>query len=216
MTTIYLIRHSKKYDLDFYESFKVNENRELSLEKIVLDVEGEKMAERLSEDSEFDNMDKVYTSNNLRTLQTAKYLLEKQKLRPNIDERFNEKRVGIRNDKNFPNWYTYQFENRDYKTIGGESVNDVYERFSEAFFEVVNDNKDKRVAIFTHGNAISFFLVNVVDSYTVNKDRIFNMKFNNEEIFNGKINYLETFKFNIDDDLSIKDIKNVKHKGLKL
>ena len=42
------------------------------------------------------------------------------------------------------------------------------------------------------------------------------MKFNNEEIFNGKINYLETFKFNIDDDLSIKDIKNVKHKGLKL
>ena len=38
---------------------------------------GEKRAEILSNEKELQNIDVVYTSNCVRTLQTAKYLLEK-------------------------------------------------------------------------------------------------------------------------------------------
>ena len=58
-----------------------------------------------------------------------------------------------------PDWYERQFFDENYKTEGGESQAEVRQRMSEAFEEVVKDNKGKRIAIFSHGNAITFFLL---------------------------------------------------------
>ena len=80
-TTVYLIRHSVRINTkDVIESWKTSQDKVLRSEKIILSVTGEKRAEILSNEEELQNIDVVYTSNCVRTLQTAKYLLEKQQL----------------------------------------------------------------------------------------------------------------------------------------
>ena len=159
-TTVYLIRHSVRINTkDVIESWKTSQDKVLRSEKIILSVTGEKRAEILSNEEELQNIDVVYTSNCVRTLQTAKYLLEKQHLKANIDERFDEKRVGKPNDKEYPDWYTRQYEDENFKTEGGESQAEVRERVNEAFQEVVSQNKGKRIAIFAHDYAIMYFLL---------------------------------------------------------
>ena len=161
-TIVYLIRHSVRFNnKEMIESYKTTQNALLKNEKIVLSVTGEKRAEILSNEEELQNIDVVYTSNCVRTLQTAKYLLEKQHLKANIDERFDEKRVGKPNDKEYPDWYTRQYEDENFKTEGGESQAEVRERVNEAFQEVVSQNKGKRIAIFSHGYAITFLLLGI-------------------------------------------------------
>ena len=159
-TVVYLIRHSVRFNnKNLIEKYNTNQNELIKYEKIILSVTGEKRAEILSNEKELQNIDVVYTSNCVRTLQTAKYLLEKQNLKVNIDERFDERRPGKPNSDKVPDWYERQFFDENYKTEGGESQAEVRQRMSEAFEEVVKDNKGKRIAIFSHGNAITFFLL---------------------------------------------------------
>lgn len=89
-------------------------------EKIILSVNGEKRAEILSRQNELQNIDKVYASNCVRTLSTAKYLLARQNLKVNIDDRLDERRVGIKNDTLVKDWFEKQYLDEDYKTVGGE------------------------------------------------------------------------------------------------
>ena len=108
-TTVYLIRHSVRINTkDVIESWKTSQDKVLRSEKIILSVTGEKRAEILSNEEELQNIDVVYTSNCVRTLQTAKYLLEKQNQKAKIDERFHEQREGKPKDKEYPNRYKRQ------------------------------------------------------------------------------------------------------------
>ena len=94
-TTVYLIRHSVRINTkDVIESWKTSQDKVLRSEKIILSVTGEKRAEILSNEEELQNIDVVYASNCVRTLQTAKYLMEKQNLKANLDERLDERRTG--------------------------------------------------------------------------------------------------------------------------
>lgn len=78
-TVVYLIRHSVRFNnKNLIEKYNTNQNELIKYEKIILSVTGEKRAEILSNEKELQNIDVVYTSNCVRTLQTAKYLLEKQ------------------------------------------------------------------------------------------------------------------------------------------
>lgn len=103
-TTVYLVRHSIRFNSNNILQYNTNQNKTLKNEKIILSVEGERRAEILSNEKELQNIDAVYTSNCVRTLQTAKYLLKKQNLRVNIDERFDERRVGKPNDDIVKDW----------------------------------------------------------------------------------------------------------------
>ena len=76
MTTVYLIRHSVRMPKTWIESYNTSQGRTLRNEKIILSIEGERRAKILSEKSELDNIDVIYTSNSVRTLETAKYLME--------------------------------------------------------------------------------------------------------------------------------------------
>ena len=73
-TTIYLIRHSTRFDNKLIKTYKTNQSKKIRFEKIILSVEGEKRAEILSHEEELQNIDVVYASNLVRTLATAKYL----------------------------------------------------------------------------------------------------------------------------------------------
>ena len=94
-TTVYLIRHSVRLNMkNNIESYNTTQENLIKSEKIILSVTGERRAEKLSNERELQNIDVVYASNCVRTLQTAKYLMEKQNLKANLDERLDERRTG--------------------------------------------------------------------------------------------------------------------------
>ena len=215
-TTIYLIRHSIRFSNDLIETYNTSQNKTIKNEKIVLSIEGEKRAEILSNEKELQNINKVYASNCVRTLQTAKYIIEKQNLKVNIDERFDERRVGVPNDKTVKDWFVIQYLDENYKTEGGESQKEVRERFTEAIKEILNDksNKGKRIAIFSHGYAITFFIMTWCKFEYMNEKDNMKFTFKGKEIFNKKINAPEVFKLEFDENNEIVDIQNIEFRDL--
>ena len=190
--------------------FNTNQDKTILSEKIVLSVEGEKRAEALSKLEELNNLDKVYASNCVRTLETAKYILESQNLDVIIDDRFDEKRVGISNEKEHPDWFLLQYYDQDFKTVNGESQRDVRNRFESAFNEVLKNNKGKRVAIFSHGYAITYFLLKWAKLEELTDDRKYKYSFNNKVFFDGELDAPMIFKLVFDENDKLKSIEVIK------
>ena len=213
-TIVYLIRHSVRFSNENILQYNTIQNRIIRNEKVILSSEGEKRAEILSNEEELQNLDIVFTSNCVRTLQTAKYIIEKQNLKVNIDERFNERIAGIPKDDNIKDWWVKQYLEEDYKPEGGESQKEVRERFTKALYEILNENKEKRIAIFSHAYAITYFLMKWCKfEYNGEKDDI-KLAFNNKIIFDKKINAPEVFKLEFDENNEIIDIQNVEFNDL--
>lgn len=213
-TTVYLIRHSVRFNNKNILTYNTNQNKLIRSEKVILSTEGEKRAEILSNESELQNIDVVYTSNCVRTLQTAKYLVEKQNLKVNIDERFDERRTGKPNDDVVKDWWVRQYVDENYKTEGGESQKEVRERFTEALNEILASNKGKRIAIFSHGYAITFFIMTWCKfEYNGEKDDI-KFFFRDKKIFDKKINAPEVFKLEFDENNEIINIQNIEFDDL--
>ena len=204
MTTIYLIRHSVRMKKNLIDEYKTSQSEQLKIEKIVLSSLGEERAKLLSTKDELDNIDKIYASNCVRTLETAKYLMDRHNLGVTIDERFDERRLGLPNDKEFPNWFELQFIDENFKTIGGESQKEVRERMVEAIDEVLEKDKNKRVCIFTHGYAILYYLMKHCEFIYHDRTRV-ELKFNKKTIFNRYLNAPEVIKLTFNN----KKIKNI-------
>ena len=207
MTTLYLIRHSVRMPLKTIK-YNTTQDKLILNEKIILSSDGESRAKLLSEKEELQNIDVVYASNCVRTLQTAKYIIEKQNLSVTIDDRLDERRVGIPNDDIYPDWFERQYKDENFKTVGGESQKDVRNRMDEAITEILKQHKDKRIAIFSHGYAITFYLLKYC-KLTNLTDEKFTFEFNNKIIFDKKINAPEVFKLTFDNEelMSIESIE---------
>lgn len=215
-TTVYFIRHSVRFkNSELIESYRTNQSDLLKNEKIILSVVGEKRSEILSNEKELQNIDIVYTSNCVRTLQTSKYLLDKQKLKVNIDDRFDERRVGVPNENKVNDWYTQQYIDENYKTVGGESQLEVRNRMYEALMEVINANNGKRIAIFSHGYAITFLLLKWCELESISTERILKINFRGKNIFNKRLNSPEVFKLVFDSNNEIKSIENIEFDDLE-
>ena len=199
-TIIYLIRHSIRFDMDDIINNNTDQSPLLKNEKIILSVEGEKRAK---------NIDVVYTSNCVRTLQTAKYLLQKQNLKAFIDDRLDERRVGVPNADRVPNWFELQYKDENYKTEGGESQKDVRERFESAFNEIVNDNKGKRIAVFSHGYAILFFLMKWIKFKGILDEKTIWLEKDGETFIKKRIDAPEVFKLELDETNKLKKLENI-------
>ena len=207
MTTLYLIRHSVRMPLKTIK-YNTTQDKLILNEKKILSSDGEARAKLLSEKEELQNIDVVYASNCVRTLQTAKYIIEKQNLSVTIDDRLDERRVGIPNDDIYPDWFERQYKDENFKTVGGESQKDVRNRMDEAITEILKQHKDKRIAIFSHGYAITFYLLKYC-KLTNLTDKKFTFEFNNKIIFDKKINAPEVFKLTFDNEelMSIESIE---------
>lgn len=212
MTTIYLIRHSVRMKKNLIEECRTSQSNQLQFEKIVLSSLGEERAKLLASKDELDNIDKIYTSNCVRTLETAKYLMDRHNLGVTIDERFDERRLGIPNDKEYPNWFELQFIDENFKTVGGESQKEVRERVTEAINEILDEYKNKRICIFTHGYAILYYLKSLCDFEFHSKERI-TLKFNNKTIFNRYLNAPELIKLSFDNK-ELKDIEFIEYEDI--
>ena len=208
-TTVYLIRHSVRFKKKLIEKYNTSQNETLLSEKSILSPSGEKRAEILSDEKELQNLDVIYVSNCVRTLQTAKYIIEKQNLNVTIDERLDERRTGKSIPMTRKEWLENQYLNPEFKTEGGESQLDVRKRFTEAFNEILEENRGKRIAIFSHGYAITFFLLNWCSfSYLENTDDL-KFTFKDKVVLQSKLNAPEVFKLEVDENDEPISIENI-------
>lgn len=211
LTTVYLIRHSKKIDNKLLDNSKNNEYYQTRREKIILSIEGEKKAEKLSKLKEFDDTDVIFSSNYARSLQTAKYLAERKNLVIHIDDRFNERKLGIlQEDEKI---HIKQYYDENIKNSEGESRKEVTKRMLEAFLEVVNNNRGKKIAIFTHDSSMTFLLMQWCKLEYIKEDKHKCLSFNNKIIIDRKYDAPEIFKLLVDGKNNVIDVKNIVLEG---
>lgn len=205
MTTIYLIRHSKPLNVNNNLS---DDNLQVQNEKKSLSIEGEQMAKEKLSNNEFNNLDVLYSSNYVRAIQTAKYLAEKNNLEINIISDLGERKFGIDSWEQLPeNFERKQFLDENYKIGNGESQKEVRNRMYSTILSLLQENKDKRIAIVSHATAISYLLKKWCDIEIVDDKVIY--CFNDKILLHGCFNYCETFKLEFDDNNLI-NIQNIK------
>ena len=194
MTTIYLMRHSialKDINNDYND-----ESLQLQNEKMPLSIEGEELAFNISKESELQNIDVVISSNYVRAMSTAKYISNINKLNLIVNSSFGERKFGINSWDELPTDFGLrQNDDENYKVGDGESQKEVRERVYKALMEVIDEYKDKRVVIVSHGSAILWLLkqwcnVNLVDKYITFKDKV---------ILEDNVFNCTTFKLEFDD-----------------
>ena len=206
MTTIYLIRHSKPMKVN--NTFN-KDNLQLQNEKSSLSIEGEQIAKEKLNKKEFDDIDIIFSSNYVRTIQTAKYLSEKNSAEINVISDLGERKFGLDSWDELPdNFERKQFLDENYKLNNGENQNEVRNRMYSAIMKILNEYPNKRIAIVSHATAISYLLkkwcdVNIID------DKL-RYSFKNEIVLDGYFNYCETFKLVFDKENKLIDIKNIK------
>ena len=91
LTQVYLIRHSEELKIE--DKIVRNQESQISNEKIILSVEGEKKAQEISKLKELSNIDILWSSNYVRAIATAKYIAKQNHIEINIDESFNERKL---------------------------------------------------------------------------------------------------------------------------
>ena len=206
MTTIYLIRHSKPMKVN--NTFN-KDNLQLQNAKSSLSIEGEQMAKDKLNKKEFDGIDIIFSSNYVRTIQTAKYLSEKNSVEINVISDLGERKFGIDSWDELPdNFERKQFLDENYKLNNGENQKEVRDRMYSVIMKILNEYHNKRIAIVSHGTAISYLLKKWCDVDIV--DDKLRYSFKNEIVLDGYLNYCETFKLVFDDENKLIDIKNVK------
>ena len=158
MTTLYLIRHSIKEKN--YGIFDNSDSKQIQDEKRILSCEGEKQALLLSQNEELQNLDEVWTSNYVRAIQTAKYICENNNIAINISSMFDERHYGTFEENiNKEEFWIGQFKDNNLRNQDGESGIEVRNRMDAKITEIIEKNRDKRIAIVCHNACILFYIL---------------------------------------------------------
>ena len=205
MTTIYLMRHSEpmKKQLGIEDT---NDSILLKNIKTPLSISGEKLAEKISKNEEFYDIDTIWSSNYVRTMSTAKYFAYRNNLQVNVSDKLGERIQGIKSWDEFPiDFEEHQFKDENYKIGFGESRKETTTRLLDCLNNLLNQYRNKKILIVGHSTAFAFLLstwceINYSDSY----------KFKNKEFFDGNWNYCETFKLEFDNNNNLINIDNIK------
>lgn len=206
MTTVYLIRHSKPLKVN--NSFN-SDSLQIQNEKSSLSIEGENIAAEKLNNKELQNIDVIYSSNYVRTIQTAKYLAEKNNLEINIDSGLGERKFGIDSWEELPEGFEKrQLIDENYKIGNGESQVEVRERMHNSIMKILASNKDKRIAIFSHATAIAFLLKKWCN-IDISEGKA-NIEYNGNKIFDVVLNYCVTFKLEFDDNNNLMSVEFIK------
>lgn len=210
MTTVYLVRHSETF-YDLKGEVKADDALQLTNEKDILGVRGEKLAEQVSNMPEFKSIDVVWSSYFVRAMATAKYFAAKNNTKVNIDARFGERWAGdVGSWGGRPkDYFERQFYEEDYRYLKGESQKDVTKRMRDALLEVIKNYVNKRILIVSHYTAITFLLKSLCDVTIGESIKEKTIKFNNKIIFKGDLNFCETFKLEFDRELNLCSIYHI-------
>ena len=208
MTTIYLLRHSKSVksdDLIFDDEL----DEQTKNERIPLSPIGEEEAKRFSSNKELTNIDVIFSSEYERAKSTAKYIANNNNLKLIISKDINERKIGDAKDYPKTFWVT-QFEDENAKVPNGESRKEVTERFTRFINRVLEEYKDKRIVLVSHGTAITFLLMNWCKLVNVQlENKVRHLTFNDKDVINDTIKNLDLFKLTFDGN-NIVDVELVK------
>lgn len=194
------MRHSEPLKCNNIEN---SDSLQIQNEKWALTENGENIAKEKSQINELQNFDIIISSNYVRAIATAKYFTNKK---INIVESFGERKFGIDKWEEMPeNFGEKQFNDFNYKTNNGESLNDVLNRELKALNEVLNNYSDSKILVVGHSTALATLFSKWCE---INYDGPY--LFNNKEFFDGKWNYCETFKLTFDDNNELVNIENIK------
>lgn len=209
MTTLFIVRHSEPIK-DLLGNYKCDEIEQLQNEKIILSVNGEAKAYKMSKLKELQNIDALYSSNYVRTMSTAKYIAENNQIKLNVDQRLGERKFGVNSLNELPqDFFEHQFSDWNYKINDGESLLEVSKRMQEALLEILKNNENKRVVLVSHGTALSVMLKKWCEIKLNEETKLVEIYFNNNLVFDGNWQLPELFKLVFDKDELI-GIKNIK------
>ena len=206
-TIIYLIRHSQKLNNKILDNTNNHEYYQTRREKIILSIEGERRAKILSEINELKDIDIILSSNYVRTIQTAKYLAENRNILIQIDDNFNERKFGIK--QNEIDISIEQYLNEKIKNPEGESRKEVVNRIKKSFWNAVNENRGKKIAIFTHQAAMTFLLMEWCKLEYIKENKHICLSFKNKKIIDKVFHAPELFEIIIDKNNKIANIRNI-------
>lgn len=205
-TTIYLIRHSKPLKVNNNLN---NDNLQIQNEKSSLSIEGEQIAKEKLNNKEFNNIDVLYSSNYVRTIQTAKYLAENNNIEINIISNLGERKFGIDSWEQLPeNFERKQILDENYKIGTGENQKEVRDRMYSTIIKILNENKNKRIAIVSHATAIAFLIKKWCDVGIINNKLRYSFK--NNILLEGYIEYCAGFKLEFAEDNQLINIEFLK------
>ncbi len=204
-TIVYLIRHSEATPMNNINVINCKDNSQLTNEKAILSVSGEKRAEVLSKKEELSNLDAVYSSTYVRSLETAKYLALENNTKINIDERLNERKIGDMGDLEWDEFSRLQTKDFNFKLNGGESLNQTKKRMVEVLKSILMFEVGNRIAIVSHSTAITCLLSSWCEiGYNYNKEIILTYK--DETIVDGSFTAPHVFKI-VFEGMNVKSIE---------
>ncbi|MGN1000452.1 MAG: histidine phosphatase family protein [Bacilli bacterium] len=204
MKSIYLVKHSGPFvDIKNYEDYE-NVLWEDYNRNMILSVEGEKRAEKLCEIEELNNVERIFASDSVRAIASAKYLAEKNNIKIELDERINERIFGVETLSQLPNDFNkLSFDDKNYKMENGESFNDVDKRFVNFINDLLNQNNSSYI-LFIHGLILLSYLETICD-FTFDGMN-FSIKYKGKEILNGNPKSPSVYKIIYNDDREVIDV----------
>ena len=163
-TIIYLIRHAETTQENGIRN--TNEDSKMINEKEILSVQGEEQSKKLSESTELQNIDVLWSSSYARAKATAKYIAYRNNIDINIDSRLNERKLGNLEElskwmKNKPFGVVQAYlQDKKWKAREGESCEEATERVTIFLQKILQENDGKKIVLVSHGALISFLLTN--------------------------------------------------------
>ena len=198
MTIVYLMRHSEPFKPTYIEK----ESLQVQNEKWILSKQGEELAKKVSEKESWD-FDIVYSSHYVRAISTAKYFSNKEIF---IEKAFGERKFGIKEWQQLPsNFEKKQWENRKYKMLDGECLQEVQEREIKALTKILHENKNKKVLIVGHATALMALL-----STWCEVDEKGNIYFKGKKVKQGLWDYCEMIKLIFNENNELIEISQMK------
>lgn len=191
-TTIYFIRHS--IPLKEYGALDTGQSRQINNEKLILTVQGEEAARQLSLLGEFQQIDAVYSSHYVRAMATAKYIAYQNGIQLFVDNRLGERKTGDESEAGEGFWLE-QMMDPNAKCTNGENQEEVRQRMAGALYGILSEHEGKRVAVVSHGCAITFLLMKwcrLVSAQLEGKRRC--LEFHNKIVINDGFGMPEAFK----------------------
>lgn len=186
MKTVILLRHSEPIA-----------DRTMPTELLPLSERGYAKAQEFFSLDTFRRVRTVYSSPYKRAYSTAEVLCGNI----TIDSRLRERELGTPETLS-PEFWSRQYEDHNYKNAGGESLNDVRCRMTEAVGEILSSMQEGgTVAVVSHAAAICALLLNwctveVTDEY----EKIRNIRHGADVVLCGKISTPCAFLLGFDDD----------------
>jgi len=202
LTTLYLISNNLVVG---NISYKSDESLELKREKRPLSIEGESFAKKLVSFEELESINIIYSSGYASAISTAKYIAEKLELDINVDNKLNERKIGLLEDTTLRFFKEQQEHDFNYRLSGGESINSTKNRVTTKLNEIINENEDKNILVVTHNTAIMSYLLNYCEKGYNLDDRLI-LNYNSDVIIDGTSSGLDVFKIEIENN----EVLNIK------